>query len=160
MHRAYFRCEPTFDEATSWAEFDAALLDAPVAGADPALAAMLERHARDLVAGLPTTSVADQVRALLAKDLAGGVPEASGAAKKLGLSERSLHRKLRDERHSYQAIVDGVRRHLAERHLAERRLPITEIAFLLGFTEASSFHRAFRRWTGRTPAAYRDALGA
>jgi AraC-like DNA-binding protein len=53
--------------------------------------------------------------------------------------------------------VEDLRRELALRYLAERRMAIAEIAFLLGFSEASAFHRAFRRWSGRTPADYRQS---
>ena len=78
----------------------------------------------------------------------------SEARRRLGLSERSLHRRLREEGTTLRALLHELRRTLSERYIREG-LSINETAFLLGYSEASAFHRGFRRWTGRTPAAYR-----
>lgn len=78
-------------------------------------------------------------------------------AGRLNMSARTLHRRLAEEGTSFRDVVAGVRRVLAERHLRERKLGIAEIAFLLGFSEASAFHRAFKRWTGSPPDAYRGS---
>ena len=71
------------------------------------------------------------------------------------MSGRTLQRKLRDEGMAFQALLDDLRCQLARRHMAEPRESIAEIAFLLGFSEVSTFHRAFKRWTGLTPGDYR-----
>ena len=72
------------------------------------------------------------------------------------MSERTLQRRLAEEGSSYQQLLTDTRRQLAERHLAEGRLPATEIAILLGYSEPSVFFRAFRQWTGLTPGEYRS----
>jgi AraC-like DNA-binding protein len=71
------------------------------------------------------------------------------------MSSRSLQRHLRSDGTSHRDLVAEIRRDLAMRYLAERRIAIGEVAFLLGFSEVSAFHRAFKRWTGATPAEYR-----
>ena len=78
-------------------------------------------------------------------------------APRLHMSPRTLHRRLGQEGTSFRRVVTEVRRELAARHLLERQLAISEIAFLLGFSAASVFHRAFKRWTGRAPLAYRES---
>jgi AraC-like DNA-binding protein len=75
-------------------------------------------------------------------------------AARFHMGARTLHRRLVDEGTTFRDVLTHVRRDLAERHLRERRLAIGEIGFLLGFSEPSAFHRAFKRWTGRPPHAY------
>lgn len=71
--------------------------------------------------------------------------------KKLGVSTRTLQRRLQEEGGSFQQVLDQVRTSLAQHYLARTELPGAEIAFLLGFEEPNSFYRAFRGWTGKTP---------
>ena len=79
-------------------------------------------------------------------------------AEKLFLTPRTLHRRLKEESTSFRLIVNTARRDLAERYLREERMTITEIAFLLGYSDAKTFHRAFKRWTGHSPRSrYRTA---
>jgi AraC-like DNA-binding protein len=75
------------------------------------------------------------------------------------MSRRTLERRLSEEGTTYRDLVEGLRRGLAEQFLVEPRVAIAEVAFLLGFSEASAFHRAFKRWTGKTPTDYRRARG-
>lgn len=77
------------------------------------------------------------------------------AARQLGLSVRTLQRRLRDEGVTHRAVVDTVREAMALRLLTESEYRVSEIAERLGFSDTATFHRAFRRWTGGTPAAYR-----
>jgi AraC-like DNA-binding protein len=70
-------------------------------------------------------------------------------------SPRTLQRRLAAERQSYQQVLDGWRKDAARRHLAASALSIGEIAWLLGFSEPAPFHRAFKRWFGTTPQAFR-----
>jgi AraC-like DNA-binding protein len=71
------------------------------------------------------------------------------------MSARTLQRRLAGEGLSFDGVLDELRRELALRHLADRRVAIAEVAYLLGFSEPSAFHRAFKRWTGTTPGAAR-----
>ena len=84
----------------------------------------------------------------------------SGSSARMRMSERTLQRNLGREGTSMQALLDELRHQLALRHLAEAKESIAEISFLLGFADVRAFHRAFKRWTGATPAAYRQARSA
>jgi AraC-like DNA-binding protein len=133
------------------------LLHTPCARADPALVAVLDRYAAERLEHVPRTdSIADRVRTVLGDELRGGEPTAARLAARLKMSPRTLNRALAAEGTSYRQLLDALRRELAERHLAGDQLSISEVGFLLGFCELSSFHRAFKRWTGRTPARFRE----
>jgi AraC-like DNA-binding protein len=138
------------------------VLTLPFKRADSALCAILERHAAALLAALPPleASLADRVRTLVAGELRGGDPSIGAIAADLHMSDRSLQRKLAAEGASFDAIVDTLRAELATRYLADRRIAIAEVAFLLGYSEPSAFHRAFKRWTGKTPGEHRKASDA
>src|SRR5450432_2568036 len=82
----------------------------------------------------------------------------AGLARHMGLTPRTLQRHLRAEGTTHQRLLDDTRRELALHHLADH-MAIGEIAFQLGFSEASAFHRAFKRWTGMTPQAYQTIKG-
>ena len=76
-------------------------------------------------------------------------------ALRLKVSVRTLHRSLAAEGTSYRRLLDQLRLDIAERHLMDDRMSVAEVAFLVGFSELSAFHRAFKRWTGRTPVTFR-----
>jgi AraC-like DNA-binding protein len=110
---------------------------------------------RELLDRVPAmTSLSHRVRRLVAAGLSSGV-DSQEVARRLYMSRRTLHRQLTGEGTSFKALVDDLRRELATRYLSERRMAIAEIGFLLGFSEASAFHRAFKRWFGSTPAEHR-----
>lgn len=117
---------------------------------------VLQKHADNLLARLPSESLGSRVVALLSAQLAQGEPDRNALATQLGLSERTLQRRLAEEGGSYQRLLIDTRRQLAEHHLADSDLPATEIAILLGYSEPSVFFRAFRQWTGLTPGEYRS----
>jgi AraC-like DNA-binding protein len=136
--------------------FRRSLLERPLPRTDPALFHYLERHAAAVAEGLPTNAdLAARVRRLVTDSLRGGEPTPARAAKALGVSQRTLQRRLRDEGTSFARIVDGTRRELSEHYLSEPNVAAFEVAFLLGYSEPSAFHRAFRRWTGMTPQEFR-----
>lgn len=138
-----------------------AVLDAANARADPGLAKVLDRYAASLLGDVPSPmTLGSRVRAILAEAFGSDAPTAPAVAARLSMSVRTLHRALRSESSSYREILEQFRRERAAALLAQRHCSIAEVAFLLGFSELSSFYRAFRRWTGKTPAEYRDALGA
>jgi YesN/AraC family two-component response regulator len=110
---------------------------------------------RAAASGIPTTT--ERLRCLLREELCGGEPTLEHLAARLHMSARTLHRRLAEEGTAFRRVVAEVRRETAERHLRASRLAIGEIAFLLGFSEASAFHRAFKRWTGRRALDYRRA---
>lgn len=156
-HRRLFAAPLGFREPENGVVLHADVLAAPVRGADPTLGELLERHAAELLARLPARDdLVHRVRAHLARALPGEVPAIEATAKALGSSARTLQRALRAEGTSYQAVVDEVRRDLALGFLREPQRTVSEVAFLVGFTEVAAFTRAFRRWTGEVPSAYRQ----
>ena len=136
-----------------------AVLDEPLPRADPALCAHLDRHLNRQLDGLLARTRPADLRAracrLLGERLTGGPPDIEWLADQLHMSTRSLQRRLREAGTSFQALLDALRRDLALRYLAQD-LALAEVAFLVGFTEPSNFHRAFKRWTGMTPAEARQ----
>jgi AraC-like DNA-binding protein len=145
-----------------------AQLAMPIPRADPVLGSLLREAASRALAEVGSatpatapTSLAGQLRDIMAEELQrGGPPGVAAIARRLGMSTRTLRRRLDEEGGSFRELVDDIRADLARGYLADLRLPVSEVAFLLGFSELSAFHRAFRRWEGTTPAAYRQALGA
>jgi AraC-like DNA-binding protein len=112
----------------------------------------LEAHAAELLSEkLGGNSMAARVRRELVSELRGGEPTVQKIAKKLATTARTLQRRLAQESTAFQTELDQVRAQLAKRYLTEEGLSVTEVAFLLGFSEASAFARAHRRWYGRAP---------
>ncbi|GIX24940.1 MAG: transcriptional regulator [Caldimonas sp.] len=156
-HRAVFGVTPRFGAAESCLLLDAAVLRRPVPAADAELSRIVTAHADGLLErlGPPAASWSDRVRRALLQGLDGERATLPAVARQLGLSERSLQRRLRDEGTGFAPLLDAVRHELALRWVGEGRLALGEVAYLLGFSEPSAFHRAFRRWTGTTPQAMR-----
>jgi AraC-like DNA-binding protein len=133
-------------------------LELPLARRDPALQAVLEEHpaagAADarLRNGLP-----DDVLGVLTIRVNGGDVRIDAVARELAIAPRSLQRKLAEKGVTYHSLVERARCTAAERHLADRRLSVSEIAYLLGYSEPAAFHRAFKRWHGVSPQAFRAA---
>ena len=147
-----------FDAATTAVAFDAATLARPVLHANPALFPLFEQHAAALLAQLPTNqppTLAERVRAEIVRLLKGEAPTLAAVADYLHLGVRTLQLRLKEAGLSYQQLLDHVRRDLAQRHLREPHLSITDVAFLLGYSEPSVFVRSFKKWTGQTPGAFR-----
>ena len=132
-------------------------LDLPMPQADPKLHALLRRQLESVVAELPPTQeLRRQVRKLILAELGGGNPSADHIAERLQMSRRTLTRRLLQQGTTFKRLLEEVRRELAERALISEEVGIAEIAERLGFAEPAAFHRAFKRWTGMTPADYRE----
>lgn len=156
-HARVFGVEPRFGCDVNAIELDRALIERPLDTADPALFSVIQRHAEALLAARPAPSptTVDRVRRLLAGALGEGQPTLKALAPKLKMSERSLQRRLADEGVTFDALLDELRRDLALRYLSDPRIAVAEVAYLLGYSEPSPFHRAFKRWTGATPSEVR-----
>jgi AraC-like DNA-binding protein len=154
--RRVFRCELRFDRPVTRLVCSSTTWDAPVTGADPALLAVLEDHARRLLRELPPSDdFVSHVRRAISNKLSGDEPTTARIAKALGTSERTLQRRLSEAGHTFANLVDEARAATAKAHLRDPAISLAEIAFLLGFADQSAFTRAFRRWTGGTPGAFR-----
>lgn len=156
-HRRIFRTQVYFGQSENILLVSRDVLNLPNRRADPELCRYLQRHADNLLAqyARPVTFV-EQVRCQVLEGLRRQDVNAANLARQIGMSPRTLHRRLQEHGTSYQALLDTVRCELARSYLGERHLAIEEVAFLLGFAETSTFYRAFKRWTGITPGEYRQ----
>ena len=126
--------------------------------ADPKLHAVVRGLADRLLLELPKAdSFTARVRVLLMEGLARGKSSALDVAQALHVSPNTLTRKLAHEGTRFKDLSEEIRRSMALRYVGETDLALSEIAFLLGFSQAAAFHRAFKRWTEQTPLEYRNA---
>lgn len=133
-----------------------AVLDKVNPRADANLAQLLDRYAGVLLGDMRSrTTLSGRLRLWLVEAHGGGPPTATEAASAMHMSVRTLHRQLRAEGTGFRQMLERFRQERATVLLARRDYGIAEVAFLLGFSELSSFYRAFRRWTGKTPADFR-----
>ena len=155
-YEAFFGCPLRFGQARTRVRFPAAILAAPLAQSDADLVELLASQVETLLARLPVEAdVVQRVRRALARQLpeAGAGLESVAAA--LGLSPRTLNRRLEAAGSSFRALREDTRYRLAQDYLGDPRLTLVDIAGLLGFSEQSAFTRAFRRWAGVGPLAWR-----
>ncbi len=153
-HQALFGVMPRFEADSNTVTLDASTLQLPITGAPFELRAPLLSFLEGQLPGRSDPEVVSRLRAALRRDLAHGTSKRE-IARGLGMSARTLARRLEAVGTTYAAVLDDTRRALALTLLGDRQLAIYEIAFLLGYSEPSTFHRAFRRWTGETPDAWR-----
>jgi AraC-like DNA-binding protein len=151
--RRHFRCEVTSGD-TPRIEYAASVGGALLEGTDPEVAALLEATLGARLARMDRP-LSVQLALFLESRFPEGEPTLAEAAKAVHLSERSLQRRLRDEDLTWQKLVEDTRRALAERHLRTPGTSVTELAFVLGFSDVSSFSRAFRKWYGVPASRYR-----
>jgi AraC-like DNA-binding protein len=156
LHQTMFRCPVLFAQPQTALVYSRAVLATPLVDADAGLARVLERHASARLQRLCSLAALDQrVRAMVFRDVGTGRLTADSLARQLGMSQRSLHRRLAAHGCSYRSILDSVRRDIALRALRDPDLAISELRERIGFSTGPAFHRAFRRWTGSTPATFR-----
>jgi AraC-like DNA-binding protein len=147
---------PQFGCAEGALVFAAAAMDEPLAGACPDLAQFNDRIAADCLARLNRSDIVARVRAAIIERLSSGECTRARIARDLAMSQAVLQLKLADRGTSFHHLLDETRCELALGYLRQPTLSITEIAFLLGFSDASNFTRAFKRWKSAPPSAFRD----
>ncbi len=150
----FFRCE-VLPAETYFVEIDARAADVMLENSDPEMAAMLEQTLSHRLAREEEQSLSLKLALWLEQRFPEGEPSLLEAARALHLSERSLQRRLREEDLSWSALIDSTRRALVERHLHVPGMSLTQLAFLLGFADVSSFSRAFKKWYGVPASQYR-----
>jgi AraC-like DNA-binding protein len=155
-HERLFRCPVEFEAPHTELVIARGVLDTPMAEADSRLHALLRECGRALIGDVEHyAEVSFDVRQHIGDLLPRGQLTLRAVAERLAMSTRTLQHRLRAEGASFSELVDGVRTTLAQRYLVERRLSVPDIAALLGYGDASAFHRAFKRWTGLTPRQFR-----
>lgn len=161
LHREFFRCPVEFAADSNGFVLQQVDAERPLLDAQPGLLAVLEQHAEHLLEKYPRPeSFVAHVRAAIVVELRTGSITASAVAKRLGISERTLRRRLDTDETTYQQQLADLRTELAVRYMGEENLSIDEVALLLGFSDRTAFIRAFRRWTGRSPTEFRQRLAA
>jgi len=160
-HKTWFGCPVRFGAELDAILFSNETLAQPNILGDEGISSFLTSH---LDAELSTVSkevtLVTRAKDAIAQALSEGVPKMAEISRHLGLSARSFHRRLSEHGMNFQALTEETRRELAEGLLRDERHSLAEVAFLTGFSEQSSFTRAFKRWVGMTPAHYRKTSRA
>lgn len=160
-YRRYFGGQVRWEQPATRVSLPLALLARPLRQPDAALLGLLERQAETLLADLPQAGNLEQaVRRAVGSTVREGEVTLERIASALHTSPRTLHRRLDALALGFRELRDDTRRRLAEQHLADPGMGIAEVALLLGYSEQSAFTRAFKRWTGATPMAFRQAARA
>lgn len=148
--------ELVFSADMNGIELPAGVLAMPIEGADPTLLELLERNLGNADDETNDDDPIALLRRAIADDLASTAVNGDRLASRLGMSKRTLHRRLASAGIALREMIDDVRREMALAYLKEEDRPISEIATCLGYSDARAFTRAFRRWTGATPASHRS----
>jgi len=158
VHESFFQCPVRFGQRDTAMVLRREDLALGLPKADAQLGAFLRGMANEALkrrAGAAPRSH-ERIREIVAEELQKGVPSLEQVAKRMATSERTLRRRLEESGTSFRNLLDETRAELARSYVRDRHLPLTEVAFLLGFSEPSAFHRAFKRWTDTTPSAWRQ----
>jgi len=155
VFRRHFGCAIHFAAGEDSFTLSAREADRLLPTSNRQLAATLDRILAEQLAHLDKKDVVTRCQAHLLEQLSSGEVSSDVMAEQLNMSRRTLQRKLAEADLTYQELVDDTRRDLAMRHLEDPRHSITDVTFLLGFSQQSAFTRAFKRWTGMSPSEYR-----
>ena len=153
----YFGCQLNFDQADNQLLIPLSLADETLLGANPELALINDKVVTRRLARLDRDDIVARVQASLMDLLPHGNISDDAVADALHMSVRTMHRKLTEENNNFRTLLVEMRRDLAELYILDNSLTLTEISLLLGFSEPSSFSRAFKSWTGTAPSEVRQA---
>lgn len=155
----FFGCPVQFNQSEAFMSFEINHLNTPLRQPDERLLTILENQAMQALAQIPNQQqFLQQVHAIMLTLCRETLPTLDEVASRLNMSARTLQRKLSDHGFTFQQLLEQTQQHLAEQYLKDERLQLVEIAQLLGYSDQSAFTRAFKRWTGNTPKAYRVQL--
>lgn len=159
FYEGYFRCPVRFSAEAAQMSFSREDCDRSLPDRDDGLFRVLVDHARLLSAErtMPDDMVTQAKQEILRR-LGKGLPVMEGIAADLGVSARTLQRRLSDRQETFSGLVDQVRQDQARDLVSGMNMSLSEIAFFLGFSDQSAFSRAFKRWTGQTPKKFRSAI--
>ncbi len=155
-HARLFRCPIAWGATSDALILDASHLDAPLLMSNAGLSQVLDRHAKDLLEKLSLGhAFTDRVREHIFAELPRGDAMVKRVAGVLGMSVRTLQRRLGDEGTQYESLLDQTRQRLCTEYMRRTDLGIEDVALMLGYSDSRAFRRAFRRWTGKTPSQVR-----
>lgn len=157
-HRV-FQAPLRFNQPVNQLVFERCMLNIAQPRSDPLLCELLHHHAQRLLKNLPTEDVFfNELCKVIREGLHHRNFGLTATARRFGMSRRALQRNLNGQGTSYREVIDRLRCELALSFFEQKQINTEEVAFLLGFSEPSSFYRAFKRWTGKTPQNYLQAL--
>ena len=153
----YFRCPVLFDASSNSLTLSIETVDRHLPGSHPQLAELNDQIMIEYLARLDQKHIAQQVKAIIVDQLPSGNVTDESVSRVMNMSPRKLQRQLEIAGTTFNTLLNEIRQDLAKKYLREQQVCMTEIAFLLGFSESSAFSRAFKRWMGVTPSEYRKA---
>lgn len=156
-YERFFRCPVEFGTSATIFTFSREDLQLRLLSANPELLALYERLTEEYLEKIDRADFPGRVRQELIKLLPTGVSGKDQVAQALNISTRTLYNKLEATGTTYREVLDETRQDLAEQYIRDN-LPIYEIAYLIGFSDTANFSRAFKKWTGRSPMEFREAL--
>ena len=154
---ALFQCPVIFGSEIDGLTISIEDADKPRASSNTQLAQLHDQLLIEYVAKLDKGNVVEKVKLAVINQLGSGYISDAIIAETLFMSERTLQRRLQENKTTFKILVNKVRLDLADKYLRDSSLSLTEIAYMLGFSEMSAFSRAFKRWSGQSPSDYRVA---
>ncbi len=158
IYTELFEKAPCFNASSTWCRFSKDLLKLPTVMGHPTMKQICINHCEEILRVLRKSDrLVDEIRQHLISSL-GKYPSIEGIARQLNMSERTLSRRLKERRTSYQQILNEVRAELSKEYLANTILSIAQVSTLVGFSEPNTFSKAFKKWFGKTPSVLRKEL--
>jgi AraC-like DNA-binding protein len=158
-HHRIFRCPVLFGCETNALVIELSFAERAVPAADQQLYLIMKQYLDQVLSEMPKEdSLFAAIRKAVAEAMRDGDPKLAKVAKKMAMGSRTLQRRLKDYGFDFKKLVEDTRQRFAVNYLKDRKNSLTEIAFLLGYSELSAFNRAFKRWTGSTPLDYQRKL--
>ena len=156
MHKRVFEAPLYFSQEVNSLKFKASILQRETAHAERRLFEVLEKHLAEVIhTQVDEGDLVAKVGNAIAQSLSSGLPSIDSVAATLFMTKRTLQRRLSDEGVLYNEFADEIRCKLAIQYVKNTKMPLTEVAFLLGYSHISAFSRAFRRWQGQSPIEFR-----
>jgi AraC-like DNA-binding protein len=152
----YFRCPVEFGAPHTALLLDPERMDVRLSGSNEQLAQLNEHIVVKYLAHADKTDIVNRCKAAIIDSLGSGNVTETIVAEQLHMTPRNLHRKLQKEETSFKQLLNEVRQDLALQYIQDRSMTLTEISFMLGFSEVSSFSRAYKNWTGKSPSEHRN----
>jgi AraC-like DNA-binding protein len=156
LYHEVFRCPISFQCERTRIFVPQHILVQPLKHADPTMSAALEKQAQALLVSIPqSSSFLNELKGMIVSSLQDGTSSADQFAGKLGISRRTLHRRLSEHQLDFSTLLRTTRMELAKQYLQDKQLALSEVALLLGYADQSAFTRAFSEWFGETPTSHR-----
>lgn len=154
---ALFRCPVGFSRGADCITLHTNVVDKKLPSANPQLAQLNDQVMIQTLGRLSKERIVPRVKSIIIENLPSGSVSDEMVAAELNMSTRALQRKLQRKETTFKQLLTETRQELADKYIRNNQLSLTEISFMLGFSEVSSFSRAFKRWTGESPSDYRQA---